>query len=112
MATAGPWTQHFVRHRAKSTGYLIGVILYQTDFLQVPPTHNIMSHTLKGLNCSKIFKKKIKKYWHKLCSLLYAHFALPILPVLILVSDRVVLYENVAFSMLEFCTRKQSLSIL
>ena len=61
MAMAGPWTQHFVRHRAKSTGYLIGVILYQTDFLQVPPTHNIISHTLKGLNCSKIFKKKKKK---------------------------------------------------
>ena len=110
MATAGPWTQHFVRHRAKGTRCLIGVILYQTDFLQVPPTHNITSHTLKGLNCSKIIYKKKKKILAKLCSLLYAHFVLPTLPVLIMLSDRVVLYENVA--MLEFCTRKQSFSIL
>ena len=29
---------------------LICVILHQTHFLQVLPTHNIMSHTLKGLS--------------------------------------------------------------
>ena len=47
--TAGPWTHYFVRHRVKSSRYLICVILRQTHFLQVSPTRNITSHTLKGL---------------------------------------------------------------
>ena len=50
MATTGPWMQYIVRHRAKSSRYLICIILRQTHFLQVPPTRNITLHTLKGLN--------------------------------------------------------------
>ena len=43
---------------------LICVILHQTQFLQVLPTHNIMSHTLKGLSSRTQYESFTLKNYH------------------------------------------------
>ena len=53
-----PVEEYFLRHRAKNSRFLICVILRQTHILQVPPTRNITSHTLKGLRrCANLTLK-------------------------------------------------------
>ena len=58
--------------RAKQSKYVICVILRQTYFLHVPPTRNITSHTLKGLESrsfsqlqekgKEFFERPVKDY--------------------------------------------------